>query len=394
MPTLTSNTKPGSEHAIVGVADEGIGVFGSSDKSTGTGGKSDSGVGVHGVSNAGPGVRGDAENGDGVFGFSKKMNGVHGMSEHGTGVIGTSARGVGVWGGSESSSGVGGKSNSGIGVHGVSRAGVGVRGDCDTFQGVYGHSNGNAGVVGESRDLHGVYGICHNTNGAGVFGTNEAGGFGVEGFSKTRVGVWGHSDAGEGIRGETKSSTVAAIAAFNTNPSGTGAAIYAQKEGSGGHAGFFVGNVHITGNLTTDGDIFLKNADCAEDFDIAGAKSVEPGTVMVLGEDHALGQCHQPYDKRVVGVVSGAGDYEPAIVLDRRQSSNNRQPIALMGKVFCKADSRYGAIEVGDLLTTSPTPGHAMKTNDPLKGFGSVIGKALRPLKSGQGLIPILIALQ
>ena len=65
-----------------------------------------------------------------------------------------------------------------------------------------------------------------------------------------------------------------------------------------------------------------------------------------------------------------------------------------MGKVFCKVDAQFGAIEVGDLLTTSPTPGHAMKANDPLKAFGSVIGKALRTLKEGQGLIPILIALQ
>jgi hypothetical protein len=49
---------------------------------------------------------------------------------------------------------------------------------------------------------------------------------------------------------------------------------------------------------------------------------------------------------------------------------------------------------MGDLLTTSPTPGHAMKADDPLKAFGAVIGKALRPLDEGEGLIPILIALQ
>jgi hypothetical protein len=52
------------------------------------------------------------------------------------------------------------------------------------------------------------------------------------------------------------------------------------------------------------------------------------------------------------------------------------------------------SIEVGDLLTTSPTPGCAMKVIDPLKAFGAVIGKALRPLERGEGLIPILIALQ
>ncbi len=65
-----------------------------------------------------------------------------------------------------------------------------------------------------------------------------------------------------------------------------------------------------------------------------------------------------------------------------------------MGKVCCKVDAQYSPIEVGDLLTTSPTSGHAMKATDPLKAFGSVIGKALRPLTAGQGMIPILIALQ
>jgi hypothetical protein len=79
--------------------------------------------------------------------------------------------------------------------------------------------------------------------------------------------------------------------------------------------------------------------------------------------------------------------------LDKRETNNPRRPIALVGKVFCKVDA-YGAVEIGDLLTTSTTPGHAMKAADPLKAFGSVIGKALRPLKWDRGLIPILIALQ
>ena len=114
---------------------------------------------------------------------------------------------------------------------------------------------------------------------------------------------------------------------------------------------------------------------------------------MVLGNEGTLSECQQAYDKRVAGVISGAGDYKPGIVLDK-QTSGNRQPVALMGKVFCKVDAQFGSVEVGDLLTTSCTPGHAMKTSDPTKAFGAVIGKALRPLLEGQGLIPILIALQ
>lgn len=154
------------------------------------------------------------------------------------------------------------------------------------------------------------------------------------------------------------------------------------------------GNLSVNGNITTTGDLLLTNADCAEDFDICGTEQIEPGTVMILGEDGKLEQSQKAYDKRVAGVVSGAGDYKPGIVLDKQKSGNNRKPIALLGKVYCKVDAHYSAIEIGDLLTTSPTPGHAMKADDPAKAFGAVIGKALRRLKEGQHLIPILIALQ
>ena len=68
--------------------------------------------------------------------------------------------------------------------------------------------------------------------------------------------------------------------------------------------------------------------------------------------------------------------------------------MALEGKVYCKVEAQYAPVEVGDLLTTFPTPGHAMKADDSLKAFGSVIGKALRSLESSLGMIPILIALQ
>jgi hypothetical protein len=65
-----------------------------------------------------------------------------------------------------------------------------------------------------------------------------------------------------------------------------------------------------------------------------------------------------------------------------------------MGKVYCRVDAQYSPIEVGDLLTTSPTPGHAMKAVDAIKAFGAVIGKALKPLDRGVDMIPILVTLQ
>jgi hypothetical protein len=62
--------------------------------------------------------------------------------------------------------------------------------------------------------------------------------------------------------------------------------------------------------------------------------------------------------------------------------------------VFCKVDADPAPIAVGDLLTTSARPGFGMKATDSAQAFGAVIGKALKPLCSGQGMIPILVALQ
>jgi hypothetical protein len=150
------------------------------------------------------------------------------------------------------------------------------------------------------------------------------------------------------------------------------------------------------GNINVPGDIILTGADCAEQFDLAtGAEVPEPGTVVVLGDGGGLSVSHGEYDRKVVGVVSGAGDYKHAILLDNRPgSSDHRVAVALAGKVCCKVDTRYGPVAVGDLLTTSPTSGHAMKATDAARAFGSVVGKALQALDGGQGLIPIVIALQ
>ena len=157
--------------------------------------------------------------------------------------------------------------------------------------------------------------------------------------------------------------------------------------GKGGKlAARFEGDVEVTG------DVRLLQADCAEDFDIADA--VEPGTVMVLNEEGALRESHQAYDKRVAGVISGAGSYRPGIVLDKQESQTKRLPIGLLGKVYCKVEAQSSPIEVGDLLTTSCTPGHAMKASDPLKAFGVSHRQGVATIADGQGLIPILIALQ
>jgi hypothetical protein len=148
-----------------------------------------------------------------------------------------------------------------------------------------------------------------------------------------------------------------------------------------------------TGEITAS--LFTPNADCAEDFEVADVDAAEAGTVMVIGDDSRLTISDHAYDKRVAGVIAGAGDRRPGIILGRRKASDSHAvPIALLGRVFCKADAAQGRIAVGDLLTSSSVAGHAMKASDPVHAFGAVLGKALGALESGRGLIPVLVALQ
>jgi hypothetical protein len=245
----------------------------------------------------------------------------------------------------------------------------------------------------------------HNTGGSALRGISDVG-HGVHGAAKGKfAGVRGEntgSEAGNGVHGSSKSGHGVFAAS-----SGDLAAL--RAEAGSGDAGHFVGavrvdgalhvagtsgNVHVDGDVTVNGDIFLPSGgDCAEEFEVAPGARAEPGTLMVVDADGALRASDAAYDRRVVGVISGAGELRPGIVLGRKPGGA-RVPIALVGRAYCKADAADGPIEVGDLLTTSATPGHAMKAADPGRAFGAVFGKALRPLAAGCGLIPVLIALQ
>jgi hypothetical protein len=213
---------------------------------------------------------------------------------------------------------------------------------------------------------------------AAVQGTNDSNGNGVYGKSKN----------GDGIHGESDGAAVSGVAGIHT-ASGNG--VYGRS--TGGNAGNFDGKVQVNGDLTVTGDVYLSGGDCAEQFDFVGSKP-EPGSLVVIDGTGALRESQNKYDRKVVGVVAGAGTYRPGIVLDKHTTGRAGIVVSLMGKVYCKVDASYGPVEVGDLLTSSPAPGYAMKASDSAQAFGAVVGKALRPLESGQDLIPILIALQ
>ena len=76
----------------------------------------------------------------------------------------------------------------------------------------------------------------------------------------------------------------------------------------------------------------------------------------------------------------------------RRFFETHFVPVSLAGRIPVKVDASYGSIAIGDLLTTSATPGHAMRADTPVPG--TVIGKALEPLDRGTGVIKVLVMLR
>ena len=158
-----------------------------------------------------------------------------------------------------------------------------------------------------------------------------------------------------------------------------------------------IGSIELeNGNISLTGEIDFLNGDLAEEFSVSPTVSAEPGDVLVLGDkSDDLELCSKSYDKKVVGIYSGAGAYKPAMVLNKRKGQDHKAvPISLSGRALCKVDATYGSVERGDLLTTSDTVGHAMKAIDPKKIMGTIIGKALKPLEAGKGLIPVLVNIQ
>lgn len=444
-----SSAPPRTGKGVEGVSPVGDGVFGQSEakRASGVHGVHDGklgnwGFGVFGETKYGPAaVKGQLGGGSGMGGAEVNASGVAGDSTEGPGVSGTSssAEGVlgegasfGVRGSSTDGDGVFGESGRGKGVHGLSHspaagvvgenAGKEVEKDEDINAGVFGTSLIGEGVHGETngnRFVAGVTGLAllPDGEGPGVFGESRGLGDGVIGKSNrgggvvgihgdpalreialplSKVGVFGASENGAGVLGYARDAGSPAVWAVG--------GLWAAAEGNP-LAGKFAGDVEIQGalqvdhdvevkgNLQVEQDIYLPGADCAEQFDVGEAEQIQAGAVVVIDEHGRLRKSHGPYDRHVAGVVAGAGSYRSAIVLDKGVSSEHRLPVALAGKVFCMVDAQYAPIAAGDLLTSSPTVGHAMKAADALRAFGAVIGKALQPCHEGVGLIAILVCL-
>jgi hypothetical protein len=130
------------------------------------------------------------------------------------------------------------------------------------------------------------------------------------------------------------------------------------------------------------------------------SESVEPGDVLVIDRASAgkMRRGFEGHDPGVIGVVSEntgmvMGSQSPALTDEEAGAEvAHRAEVAMAGAVSCKVDAAFGAIWPGDLLVTSPTPGHAMRTESPLPG--TIVGKALEPLDEGTGLIRVLVMLR
>lgn len=152
----------------------------------------------------------------------------------------------------------------------------------------------------------------------------------------------------------------------------------------------------VVGTTATDVLVIRGGADLAEPFSVTDAKRMPAGALMVIDEKNPghLKLSDRPYDKRVAGVVSGAGGLSPGLTLTQKGIIEGGVKVALTGRVYAVADASNGGIEPGDLLTTSAVPGHAMKATDRDRSYGAVIGKAMSPLKKGRGLVLVLVSLQ
>ena len=133
--------------------------------------------------------------------------------------------------------------------------------------------------------------------------------------------------------------------------------------------------------------------DYAEVFDIADCHNLTPGSVVAASADgKGIQLSGRAYDPAAVGVLSGAGSFQPGMRIGSREDGSSDLPVAVSGQVYVRVSSEAGAIKVGDLLVSSSVPGVAMRGADPLRLTGTVIGKALQPFaEDKESLIRMLV---
>ena len=263
-----------------------------------------------------------------------------------------------------------------------------------------GYLGGDYGVHGFSDRDNGraVSAIAQGSGASAVYGhaTQGYGGYFVgHGYFSGNVDIDGDVDIGTPVGGAKLAVTTSsgyAVRAEATQTDGTG--LFATG-GADGSAADFRGNVRIFDHATNDLVMELGTGfDFAEGFDVVETSEIEPGSVLVIDPRNPgkLKLSDQPYDKRVAGIVAGANGLGSGVHLGAGLFDHS---VALAGRVYCKVDATYGAVEVGDLLTTSSRRGYAMKVTDHATAQGAILGKAMESLEQGErGQILVLVTLQ
>jgi hypothetical protein len=290
-----------------------------------------------------------------------------------------------------------------------SRNGYGVAGENDSPSGigVYG-VNGIIGSGGYSSKS-GVYGESTETGGKGVVGVANSG--------ASSYGVWGRSSEGfagafdGAVRINGNSSHGKPFLQVHETEPGDFARIQLQvadnplwhvSVGGADNSLVFYNDAHSivtwiteTGVLNTKVLTITGGADIAEPFQMSDGE-IAKGSVVIIDEQNPgkLKLSDRAYDTRVAGVVSGAGGVNPGLSLSQHGAVEGDQHVALTGRVYVQADTSFGPIKPGDLLTSSGTPGHAMKVSDHARAQGAILGKAMSTLSDGKGLVLVLVTLQ
>jgi hypothetical protein len=273
------------------------------------------------------------------------------------------------------------------------------------------HSPMGTGVYGavltttEGVNSRGVYGINHATSGSGdgVVGiTYSSDGAGIVGYNNSTTGgygIWGGIDAPEGSAGINAWNSGGGAALVGESTSGTGVVAHSHSgrpieafAESLDDVKFYVSN---DGNVYADGTFNPGGADFAEM--LPAQEGLEPGDVVIIGMDGVLALSTEANDTAVAGVYST----QPGIVGGAHEEDlTDKIPLAILGIVPVKVSAENGAIQPGDLLTTSATPGHAMKASPlEINGIlfypsGVILGKALEALEADTGVIQMLVTLQ
>lgn len=178
--------------------------------------------------------------------------------------------------------------------------------------------------------------------------------------------------------------------------SGNGSGYIRLYKGDGSVGLTLEGDASGQSKVTTQVLEITGGSDLSENFDIQ-TPDAKPGMIVSIDPAHPgeLAVSARAYDRTVAGVVSGAGGVKPGLLMGQRNTkADGKHPVALTGRVYCFVDASAGAIEPGDLITTSATPGHGMKVSDHNRAQGAIIGKAMTGLVSGKGLVLVLVSLQ